>query len=416
MVVEIIAIGNEVVDGSILNTNATWLAERLSEEGYEVLFHSAVPDEPALMKDTLARALSRAQVVVVTGGLGPTVDDITMEVAADFFGVPLEADREALEKIRHFFSSTGRELTPNQERQAWLPRGSLALTNGRGTAPGAYRVHQGVYFAFFPGVPSEMQLMFEKGFLPRLRSELQPKTKRYLKVLRCFGLPEGKMDHKLREEVEGQLTAHQVNLGFRVRFPTIDIRLWTQAKSEQEGLRRLKQGEEEVRNQLGKYIFGEGDDSLSEKVGALLFKKKRTLAVAESCTGGLLASEITDVSGASEYFLEGIVTYSNESKQELLGVSPVTLKTHGAVSSEVALEMARGIQKRAGSDYAIGITGIAGPTGGTEEKPVGTVHIAVLHPGGEWEKKFVFPFGREGFKKVAVATGLDRVRRYLLKD
>lgn len=416
MAVEIIAIGNEVVDGSILNTNATWLAERLSEEGYEVLYHSAVPDEPTLMKDALGRALSRAQVVVVTGGLGPTVDDITMDVAADFFGVPLEPDLGALEKIQHFFSSTGRELTPNQERQAWLPRGSLALTNGRGTAPGAYRVHEGVHFVFFPGVPSEMELMFEQGFLPRLRTVLQPKTKRYLKVLRCFGLPEGKMDHRLREEVEKKLEALKVNLGFRVRFPTVDIRIWTQAQSAEEGNKRLDQGQREILIKLGKYIFGEGEDSLSEIVGSLLQKKQKTLAVAESCTGGLLASSITDVSGASEYFLEGVVTYSNESKQDILGVSAESLRKYGAVSSQVALEMARGIRKRASSDYSIAVTGIAGPTGGTPDKPVGTVHIAVIHPNGEWERKFVFPFGREGFKRVAVATGLDRVRRYLLKD
>lgn len=428
MIGEIIAIGNEVVDGTIVNSNASWLAAQLSALGVDVRFHTAVPDESELMKEAFGNAAHRAEIVLVSGGLGPTVDDITLKVAADFFGKPLRKDEASAKNIRDAFARLGRGMTKNQEEQAFLPQGAQALFNSVGTAPGAYYLYTPLasknsttqtHFGFFPGVPSEMKPMFHKVFLPLLQShlgaQLAQAKKRFLKVLRCFGLPEGQMDHELRQKIQTQLKQLGIELGFRVRFPSIDIRLSCFQEHAEEAERILQQGSALVKEKLGDYIFGEGEIKLEEVVAKLLTERKQTLATAESCTGGLLANLITDVPGASEFFLEGVVSYSNQAKQDLLSVSDKTLSKHGAVSSEVALEMARGIQKRVGSDFAIAVTGVAGPGGGSQDKPIGTVHIAVIHGTTEWEKRFRFPFRRDLFKQVVTGTALDRVRRICLK-
>jgi competence/damage-inducible protein CinA C-terminal domain len=414
MIVEILAIGTEVVDGDVVNTNAAWLSQRMIELGHEVRFHSAVPDDEVLMLDALARAADRAQVVLVTGGLGPTVDDFTLEVAAKFFQVPLELHQESLERIRGFFKKFNRAMSSNQERQAMLPKGATVLPNKLGTAPGAVFSLAESQFAFFPGVPKEMQEMF--GNFSRLLPKPATELSRRRKVLRCFGLPEGQMDAALRDLFKGRMEIHGTQVGFRVRFPTIDLRLRSAAASASEAENNLSTAEALIREKLGDCIFGEGEASLEQVVGALLRQKQLRLAVAESCTGGLLASLITDVSGASEYFVLGVVAYANESKLQLLEVKPESIEKFGAVSSEVALEMARGIRKMSGADYGVAITGIAGPTGGSAEKPIGTVHIAVAYPTGEWEKNYLFPFGRDRFKQVAAATALDRLRRILLAN
>jgi nicotinamide-nucleotide amidase len=260
-----------------------------------------------------------------------------------------------------------------------------------------------------------MEPMFEKNFLPILQSHLGPGPLRHLKVLRCYGLAEGQMDQALRELLQGRLDFLGAQLGFRVRFPTVDVRLSVIHSDESEARKILDQAANAVREKLGRCVFGEGEESLEEVVGKLLREKKQTVATAESCSGGLLADGVTDVPGASDYFLQGVVCYSNDSKIKLLGVREATLKTHGAVSGAVALEMAQGIRGKAGSDFGIAITGIAGPTGGTADKPVGTVHIAVVHPGGPWEHAYCFPFGRKRFKQAAAATALDRLRRLLLE-
>lgn len=412
MIVEILAIGTEVVDGDVVNTNAAWLSRQMGERGFQVRFHTTVPDDEALMLDALSRASTRAQVVLVTGGLGPTVDDFTIEIAAKFFGVPLTLHPESLEKIRGFFQKFKRPMSQNQERQAMLPQGGTPLSNDFGTAPGVYVLHQNVHYAFFPGVPKEMQEMFRAGLLPLLPKPTQGGFQ-MLKTLRCFGLPEGQMDAELRAFMQGRGEMQGVQVGFRVRFPTIDIRLKATDLDPHAAESRIEAASRVIREKLGDHVFGADEDSLEALVGGLLKEKGFKIATAESCTGGLLASLITDVSGASEYFLAGLVTYSNEAKIKLLEVAAETIQNFGAVSSETALEMARGIRKISGADFGVSLTGIAGPSGGTTEKPVGTVHIAVVHPDGEWEKAYLFPFGRERFKQVAAATALDRLRRIL---
>lgn len=414
MIVEILATGNEVVEGDIVNSNASWLAQRMRERGCEVRFHTAVPDDEALIDEALRRAVARADLVLVTGGLGPTVDDLTLEVAARTFHRPLQVDEPSLKRIRDFFAALGRTLTPNQEKQAQLPQGSTTLLNDVGTAPGAYWREGETGLAFFPGVPKEMQRMFEKRFLPLIEPYLGQET-RLRKVLRCFGMPEGQMDQLLRPLQNAEREIEGAKVGFRVRFPTLDVRLQVADLDAARAQRRLETATAKVKAALEAVVFGEDDLSLEEAVVQIFNDRRLKLAVAESCTGGLLASLITDVPGASLCFLEGAVTYSNQAKVKRLGVSEKTLEEHGAVSSEVALEMAQGIRRTSGADFGVGITGIAGPSGGSETKPVGTVHIAVAHPGGEWEQKFFFPFDRPRFKQITAAAALDRVRRILLE-
>jgi nicotinamide-nucleotide amidase len=414
MKVEILAIGTEVVQGDVVNTNASWLSNQMSDQGFEVLFHTAVPDEENLMLDAMARAASRADVVLVTGGLGPTVDDFTLEVASKLFQVPLVPHAESLKRLKTFFQKFNRTMTPNQERQAMLPEGAAVLTNEIGTAPGIYYRYLSAHFGFFPGVPQEMKKMFTEGFLPRVLPFVADGPKRLRRVLRCFGLPEGQLDHWVQGGRSGHAELMGVELGFRVRFPEIDIRIQTTDARLEEAARRLDEAGDAILRQVGEYIFGQDEATLAQVASDLLLEKDLSLAVAESCTGGLLASAITDIPGASEYFLEGLVTYSNDAKIDLLGVRPESLERFGAVSREVALEMARGVRARAKSDLGIGITGIAGPGGGTPEKPVGTVHVAMVHSEGEWEQRYLFPWGRDRFKQVAVATALDRIRRHLL--
>ncbi len=414
MIAEILAIGHEVVDGTVLNTNASWLAQQLHAIGVQVRFHSAVPDDEDLILRALSQAEQRADCVLVTGGLGPTVDDFTLEVAARFLGRPLVEDPSSLEQIRERFLRLGREMSPNQAKQAWVPEGSVVMGNRQGTAPGVYFRTDRALFAFFPGVPTEMKAMFQESLLPVLLKQLPAGNGQVLRVLRCFGLPEGQMDQMLRERVAGRSELMGVNLGFRVRFPTIDVRL-SATGPQAEVAARLEQAAAWVRLQLGDVVFGEADEELAQWVGKLLQAKGLTLATAESCTGGLLADEITNVPGASQYYRAGVVSYSNEAKTSLLEVSPDLLKEWGAVSAPVALAMAHGVKQISGADFAVGITGIAGPDGGSAEKPVGTVHVAVVHPQGEWEQAYFFPWDRRRFKQVVVAVALDRLRRILLR-
>jgi len=413
MIAEIIAVGNEVVDGSVINTNASFLGEALSQQGITVRYHAAVPDEEAAMREAFATAGRRANLVLVTGGLGPTVDDFTLEIAADYFGKPLVMHEPSLARLRRFFEILQRPITANQEKQAMLPEGATVLENPVGTAPGAYYQHEGVHFAFFPGVPKEMKAMYRERFLPILEKFSGGGEIRLMKVLRCFGLPEGQMDDRLRADLQGRLGLLGTEVGFRVRFPTIDVRLVAKARDATEAMRALREAEQVLRQRLQDCIYGEGEDELSTVAVDLMKKNSFRLATAESCTGGLLANQLTDIPGVSEIFLEGVVTYSDASKIDLLGVKPETLRAHGAVSAEVALEMARGIAARSGAEVGIALTGIAGPGGGTPEKPVGTVHIAIVHPGGEWQHPYFFPLGRDRFKSLAAATALDRLRKIL---
>lgn len=416
MKIEILSIGNEVVSGDIVNTNAAWLSEELWGHGFEVIRHTTVADDEKAMAEALNEAASRAQVVVCTGGLGPTVDDFTLEVAGSVFGRPLQKDSGVMAQLEGFYTARGRVMTPNQERQAMIPQGAQVFHNPVGSAPGVRCEHRGVNYFFMPGVPKEMKEIFGRSILPWLLERRDPPLFFRSKTLRCFGAEEAKLDHLIQPLLKDRVTLGESKIAFRVWFPEIFIKVSSWSESEKGAEARLQKAVESVRPLIDSYLYAEDAQTLEETVGKLLLKKTYRLAVAESCTGGLLANRLTNVPGSSEYFLGGTVVYSNSLKEKLLGVSSATMERFGAVSRETAIEMAEGARDRLGADLAVAITGIAGPGGGSEEKPVGTFHIALAGPTGTEERKFFFPLDRERFKLLATSVALNWVRRYLLGE
>jgi nicotinamide-nucleotide amidase len=407
--IEIITIGDEILSGNIVDTNFAWLGDRLWPAGFELHWHTTVGDEPDEISEALLNVVGRSEAAIVTGGLGPTTDDITVEVAAQAFGLPLVLNQQALKEIQDFFQRVGRPMSPNNEKQALLPEGSRMIPNKVGTAPGCHLVFKGAHFFFLPGVPREMKQQFEDFVLPTL-SALDPEKKQFRqKILRCFGAPEATIGQKL----EGVDLAG-VDLAYRVSFPEIFLKVSARGLDLQKLEKRISEVEAEIRNRLGDLVYGEGDEPLAEVVGQMLVDRKATLSVAESCTGGLLASLITDIPGSSRYFERGVVTYSNESKVEILKVPEGVIKTFGAVSSETAVAMAKGMRRLAKTTYSLAITGIAGPEGGTPEKPVGTVYIALDSESGAEERGFHFPTNRDWFKRLAAFAALDLLRKKLL--
>ncbi|QQR79442.1 MAG: competence/damage-inducible protein A [Deltaproteobacteria bacterium] len=409
MKIEVLTVGDEILSGNIVDTNFAWIGDYLWSHGYELHVHSSVGDDPEPITKAINLAASRSQVVIVTGGLGPTIDDITIETASKAFGMPQVLFPEALEKIKARFEKLNRPMAANNEKQARLPEGSTVIPNDNGTAPGCHIAFQNTHFFFLPGVPREMKKMCEDYVFPKIK-ELSPvKTEFCQKVLRCFGMTESAMD---RELASVDLT--DVDLAFRIFFPEILLKISARGSDLNKVQKRVHEVEAFVRDRLGDVIYGEGEEMLPQWVGRVLTERGESLSVAESCTGGLLASLITDVPGSSKYFKEGVVTYSNESKQDLLAVPSEVLKNHGAVSAETAIAMAEGLRKRAGTTYALSMTGIAGPDGGSPDKPVGTVHIALSSPSGTQERKLFFPASREWFKRLVAFSSLDILRKHLI--
>jgi nicotinamide-nucleotide amidase len=407
---EVLTIGDEVLSGAITDTNFAWLGEQLWSRGYELTWHSTVGDDPETITDAFMRAAGRSQAVIVTGGLGPTLDDITLEVAAKAFGLKLVMNEVALQAIKNRFKKIGREMTSNNDKQALLPEGSKMIPNKLGTAPGCHIVHNDCHFFFLPGVPREMRQQFEDSVLPAVAALESEKRGYAFRFLRCFGAPEATMAQKL----EG-LDLTGVDLAYRVSFPEIFIKVSAWGPDPVFLERRVGTVAQEIRFRLGDLVYGEGEEeTFAAVVGRTLLEKKATLATAESCTGGRLASLITDVPGSSGWFERGAVTYSNVSKTDILGVPEALIQTFGAVSSETAVAMAKGIRKLSKTDYGIGITGIAGPDGGTTEKPVGTVHIALDFADGTIQRELHFATTREWFKKVVAFAALDLLRKKLL--
>ncbi len=415
MKIEIIAIGNEVLCGDIINSNAAWLSSELYQRGLEVVRHTTVADDENEIILVLQAASQKADAVLITGGLGPTVDDFTLEVAAKTFGLNLQIHTEVLAQLHQFYTARGRTMTPNQEKQALIPETSEAFLNPVGSAPGVRVVFQNTQFFFLPGVPREMKEI-SKGFVfPFL--EKKQKSPRFFafQMLRCFGAEEAKLDHLLKPLLKDRVDIDGAQIAFRVSLPDIFIKISAWDASPELAGQKVAAAEILVREKVGNFIYGEKEQTLEECVGKLLKEKNKTLAVAESCTGGSLSNRITNISGASQYFLGGTIVYSNELKKNILGVSEKTLQEFGAVSAECAKEMAEGVQKITAADFCISITGIAGPDGGTAEKPVGTVFIGLAQKGGETEvKSFLYPTNREWFKLIVGSVALNWVRRRLL--
>lgn len=409
---EILTIGDEILRGEIVDTNKAFLAERLLLLDVEPRFQCTVADDPADITDALRRASERADVVLVSGGLGPTRDDLTIEVLAGTFGRKLVLHAAALEALRAFFRSLGREMSPNNEKQAWLPEGAEALPNPIGTAPGCFLEERGALIFCLPGVPSELRRMMDEQVAPRIAARRSGGAVVRARLLRSFGLGESALDHALADVAPGW--GGSVVLGFRTAFPDNFVRPVVRAADAAAAEATLDRVCREIRERLGPLVYAEGDETLERVVGRLLLERGRTIATAESCSGGLVAERITSVPGASGYFLGGVVAYADAAKAALLGVPEAMLRQHGAVSDPVARAMAEGARARFGADLGVATTGISGPGGGTPEKPVGLVHVALAHPGGTHADCFVFPLDRARHRTLVTQVALDWVRRWLL--
>lgn len=413
MIVEVLTIGDELLRGEIVDSNKSHLSERLREFDMHVRFHASVRDDPHDIQDALERAGRRSDAVLISGGLGPTRDDITIEVLAAAVGRKLALHQPSLDAMRAYFERFGRTMSPSNEKQAWFPEGAEVLPNPVGTAPGCMLETDTALFFCMPGVPRELYRMLDEQVLPRLRAR-QAKGATVLRstLLRTFGIGESTLEDTLRDLARGE----DVELGFRTTWPDNFLRASARGRNEAEAGRRLSELCEALSERLGSLVYGRDDQTMESVVGALLFDRRATLATAESCTGGLLAGRITATPGSSAYFLGGITAYADRVKQELLGVPEALLQAHGAVSEPVAQAMAEGARKRFGADYALATSGISGPGGGSEEKPVGTVCIGFASPEGADARRFLFPFDRERHRQITVQAALDRLRRELLGE
>jgi nicotinamide-nucleotide amidase len=414
---ELLTIGDELCCGDILNTNAQLLGERLSDLGFRVMRCATVTDEPEEIAEALRYATARAELVVATGGLGPTEDDRTVDVVAAAMGMAAVTDPRALERMRDRFSRLGFEVTPNNLRQVRVPEGSDVLPNRAGLAPG-FHVRLGRAECFFlPGVPREMKRLFEEEVQPRLAgllgSAAAGRVSTLARVLHVFGLGESHVDHRL----QGLLDAGgegSVSIHFRVEYPQTHVKLVVRATDRAAAEARLAALEAEARRRLAPHCYGADADTFPAVLGSRLREQGATLAVAESCTGGLVGHLITQSPGSSDYFKLSVVAYANQVKLALLGVREETLRLHGAVSEQCSREMAAGVRKVAGSTLGLAVTGIAGPGGASESKPVGTVHLALDGPSGARHAHAVWPGEREQFKLrvawAALQMVLDRMR------
>jgi len=402
----IVSIGNELLSGQTVDTNASYLSGKLLSTGIPVVSSYTVGDDIDLIVRMLNLASGDADVVLVTGGLGPTDDDVTRQAFAKFLGVELKLENDLLEKIQDFFSRRNLQMPAKAKVQAYIPAGAKALTNNLGTAPGIRADIKGKLVIAMPGVPLEMKQMFEESVFAGLKRFAGKQTVVVLK-LKCFGAGESSIAEKL-----GDLMQRGRNplINCTVQYGVITLQIIATAEDKERAQRMAEKGEKALRNILGELVYGTGEQTLAEAVGAKLAQQKKTIAVAESCTGGTLAKLLTDIPGASRYFTYGWVPYSNIAKISELGIEADLIEKYGAVSDRVAEAMAQGARKRAGTDFAIGITGIAGPTGGNEQKPLGLVYIGVDSDGGCETKRFIFTHDRDFIRLQAAQTALNMLR------
>ena len=409
MTCAVLCIGTELTRGELVNTNSAWLASALTDEGFEVIEDVVVDDDRARIVAAVQRLAKQVRVLVCTGGLGPTTDDLTTEAVAAAVGAKIVRDEPSLEAIRRRFEKLGRTMTASNAKQADFPDGAEILPNPIGTAPG-FSVTIGECRAFFmPGVPREMKKMFDEQVVPRVRS-LAPRTSYQLR-LRTFGLPESAVGERLAGVEEA---FHGVTVGYRAHFPEIEVKVLARAPTEAVARDLCERATVEVKGRLADVIYGTGEDTFAGVLGRQLRTKGYTLAIAESCTGGLVGHMLTREPGASDFLLVDAVTYANSAKTRILGVEEDMLRGHGAVSPEVAAAMAEGVKRVSGADIALALTGVAGPTGGTDEKPVGMVFIAVAAAGATTVKERRFAGDRHQIQTLAAYAGLHLVRQVCL--
>jgi nicotinamide-nucleotide amidase len=410
MRVEIISIGDELLIGQTVNTNAAWMGEQLITIGVQPEWATTVGDSRENILSALRIAESRAEVVLITGGLGPTHDDITKEVVTDYFGGTLELNHEVLEKVRERFRRRGIEMAKVNEEQAMVPENAEIMCNEKGTAPGIIFRRNDRPFFVMPGVPFEMKDMMIRYVLPELKKRLSGQTIR-IRNLMTTGVAESTLFDQL-DNLPEILKLAQV--AFLPSLFGVKIRLLTTAASAEAADGLLRRAEAMVKEKIGGSIYAEDDVPLEVAVARLLLERKATISVAESCTGGMVGNLLTNIPGSSNFFERGLITYSNRAKIELLGVPSQVIEKHGAVSSETAVAMAEGVRRAAGTDYGAAITGIAGPDGGTVEKPVGLVFVAVADKSGTTCERHVFANDRIGNKQRSSQAVLNLLRKTIL--
>ena len=407
---EIIAIGSELLAPDRTDTNSLWLTEQLNRLGIEVKLKTIVGDDDARLEEAIKDAVRRSKVVITTGGLGPTEDDITRKITARALGRRLLLDEEVLAQIRERFKAYGVVMPERNSRQAMVIEDAVVLDNPNGSAPGMFLDHNGTAIVLLPGPPREMRPMFQNHVAERLAGRAG-NVRVVRRMLRVAGLGESAVDEKIAPiytQYDNPVTTILFNQS------EIEVHFTARGRTEAEANALLDRISAQVEECLGNAVFSFAGETMEQVVGLKLSLGGYTLSVAESCTGGLLAQRITEVPGSSKYFIEGVVTYANEAKTRTLGVEPMLLLEHGAVSAPVAEAMAEGIRKRAGTDFGLSITGIAGPDGGTEEKPVGTVFIALANDVQTEHRKLNLPGDRHLVRWRASQAALDLLRRRLL--
>lgn len=410
MRVVLINTGTELLLGDVQDAHLRFIARQILSLGLRIQEQRTIPDSTTI-RDTLTEVFSRAQIIFVTGGLGPTTDDITREIAANLLGLELHLDQHVVAAIRERLARRGIPSTERITRQAYVPAGAQILPNENGTAPGLYLrekinpLTQSPHLFLLPGPPRELQPMFRESVMPILRSIVQNPSSLERRIYKIANMGESLVERAIGEKI---LAIPEIELGYCARPGEVDVRIISNTAG-------LERADAIIRSALQSSIFSTGDETLEEVIVKLLTERNETLALAESCTGGLLAHRITNVPGASAVFVAGYAVYANEAKIDLLGLDAASIEQHGAVSEPIARAMAEGARARTKSTYAIATTGIAGPTGGSPEKPVGTVYVALASTNGETiVKKFFFPSERETFKQLAAQAGFDLLRRKLI--
>ena len=412
MVAEILCVGTELLMGQVLNSDAKYLAQELSRLGISLYHQTTVGDNPKRLEEAFRQAFERSDIVITTGGLGPTMDDLTKETISETLGLKLTRHEPSYQKLLDFFTTGGRTMTPNNEKQAWFPEGCIVLKNDRGTAPGCVVEQRGKAVIILPGPPRELTYMFEHEVLPYL----QRKTNIWFHSvnLRFFGIGESVLEHQILDIMQAQTNptvAPYAGTG------EVMLRVTASAPSEAEAKALVKPMQEQILARVGQFLYTDQYGSLAETLVHLMAERGASLAIAESCTGGMLSSNLVDIPGSSAMLQGSAVCYSNAAKVNVLGVSQGTLDQHGAVSEETALEMARGALKVFGSDYALSTTGVAGPDGGTAEKPIGLVYVGLVgRNGAEKALKLQISRDRNYVRSVTCLNAYDLVRKQVLAD
>lgn len=408
--VEVLTIGDELCRGEIVDTSSSWLAERLTDLGSYVRYRSSVTDDASDLLDAIKRAANRVDLVVCTGGLGPTDDDRTVESVAQAAGVTVVSEPAHEARLRERFLARGVRLTDSLLRQTRVPSGATVLPNEHGLAPGFVVVVDGAEVACMPGVPREMKPMFDAHLAPRVLARCGSATVARRRVWRVAGMGESHVDTALAGLLDG---IDGATLHFRLAFPETLVTVVARAADEAAALATLATLDASIRQRLGEHCYGTGETTLAATVGELLGARGQTLATAESCTGGMVGELLTATPGSSVYYLGGVVSYANSAKVGLLGVREATLAAHGAVSEATVIEMAEGARQCLGATWGLSVSGVAGPGGGSAEKPVGTVHLALAGPGGTYPKKIYWPGARDQIRQIAAISVLHLLYKNL---